>query len=529
MRWFKKSLLWASVGYWGVATAAAQTGGPSAGSVGLHRPQPLPDTADPGLVQAGMVQRAPAFIIRAQMEEPKDRFLPGSADGLVDARGKAAAQFEPEPVKSGSTDAPPVDNMAFNPPPPRPFFRPFGSYVNASKNAGCCTESIVVYDNTPGNFFDGPGTVPRLWARAEYLNWWTKGFNLPILVTTGPATGDENFRGTLGANGTTPIVGGSTTSTGPTSGGRFTAGWNFDPCGNCGIEASFFFLGSKIDTFLASSAQFPVLARPFFNVNTGMQDRELTASPGLLPADFFKLQSAITVQNFTDLWGIEVNYRRLFCSDCNYSVSGLLGFRYLDLHEGLSITENVLSLQAVPGFPIFDPGNQIMVADSFQTRNRFYGGQIGLDGEYSRGRWFVGGRVQVGLGVTHETIDIGGSQTVTTPAGQRTTFNGGLLALPSNSGSFSQNKFAVVPQVGVKLGYNLTDNVRVFAGYDFLYWSNVVRPGDQVDTNLNVSQIPNFGNNPAFVPPSNIVRPIVPFRTSSFYAHGVSAGIEVRY
>jgi hypothetical protein len=528
MRWFKKSLLWASVGYWGVATAAAQTGSPSAGTVGLHRPQPLPDIADPGLVQAGMVQRAPAFIIRAQMEQPADRFQPASANP-VDAKVKTAAQFEPDPIKTASGDAPPVDNKAFTPPPPRPYFRPFGSYAGVSWNPGCCTEGTVVFENAPSTFFDGPGTVPRFWARAEYLNWSTKGFNLPILVTTGPATGDENFRGTLGTSGTAPIFGGTPTSNRPTSGGRFTAGWNFDPCGTCGIEASGFFLGSKTDNFVATSAQFPVLARPFFNVNTGMQDRELTASPGLLPGDFFKLQGAITVNNFTDLWGIEVNYRRLLCSDCNYSVSGLVGFRYLDLHEGLDITENVLSQQAVPGFPIFNPGNQIVVADSFHTRNKFYGGQLGLDGEYYRGRWFVGGRVQVGLGATHETIDIAGSQTVITPAGQRTTFNGGLLALPSNSGNFSQNKFAVVPQVGVKLGYNITDNVRVFAGYDFLYWSNVVRPGDQIDTNLNVSQIPNFGNNPLFVPPSNIVRPVVPFRTTSFYAHGVSAGIEVRY
>jgi len=27
-----------------------------------------------------------------------------------------------------------------------------------------------------------------------------------------------------------------------------------------------------------------------------------------------------------------------------------------------------------------------------------------------------------------------------------------------------------------KLGYDVTDHVRVFVGYDFLYWSNVVRP-----------------------------------------------------
>ncbi len=559
MRWFKKSLLWASVGYLGVTSASAQTGGPpaTAGRISLCRPQPLTGSAPSAIVQTSAVQPnaggapVPAFVVRAQMADPTQRAVLPDAEAPPEARAKPAGGAGPNSILPVGGEAMPTkadgngpnailpaggqaaprkadsslpDDKTFIAPTPRPLFRPF-STVGAAENPGADTEEIIVYD-APGNLFDGPGAVPRIYARAEYLNWSTKGYPLPILVTTAPATGNENFRGTLGANGTTPIFGGSDTGAGPTSGGRFTVGWNLDPCGTCGIEVSGFFLGRKNDNFAANN---PVLARPFFNFNTGMQDRELTSSPGTAPGDFFKLQGSINVQNFSDFWGAEINYRRLLCADCNYSISALVGFRYLDLHEGLDITENVLSLQAVPGFPIFNPGNQITVADSFHTRNRFYGGQAGLDGEYYLGRWFVGGRAQVGLGVTHETVDINGSQTVATPGGQRMTFNGGLLALPSNIGTFSQNKFAVVPQIGVKLGYNLTDNVRLFVGYDFLYWSNVVRPGDQVDTNLNVSQIPNFGNNPAFVPPSNIVRPIVPMRTTSFYAHGVSAGLEVRY
>ncbi|MGG7379585.1 BBP7 family outer membrane beta-barrel protein, partial [Escherichia coli] len=71
----------------------------------------------------------------------------------------------------------------------------------------------------------------------------------------------------------------------------------------------------------------------------------------------------------------------------------------------------------------------------------------------------------------------------TTPGGQTSAVVGGLLALPSNIGNFQRNRFGVVPQVGLKVGYNLTDNLRVYVGYDFLWWCNVVRPGDQIDTN----------------------------------------------
>src|SRR5262249_44828964 len=155
----------------------------------------------------------------------------------------------------------------------------------------------------------------------------------------------------------------------------------------------------------------------------------------------------------------------------------------------------------VAGTNNFDPGNRFIVNDSFATRNRFYGGQLGLDGEWRLGRFFLGGVVKVGLGQTHQEVDIAGMQQLFTPAGGKTAFNGGLLALPSNSGHFSRDQFSVVPEIGLKLGYNVTENVRVFVGYDLIYWTNVLRPGDQIDTTLNTAQIPNFNINPAFAPP----------------------------
>ena len=36
------------------------------------------------------------------------------------------------------------------------------------------------------------------------------------------------------------------------------------------------------------------------------------------------------------------------------------------------------------------------------------------------------------------------------------------------------------------LGYQLTETVRLYAGYNFLYWTNVARPGAQIDRNLDV-------------------------------------------
>lgn len=397
---------------------------------------------------------------------------------------------------------------------------------------------------TPGNAMIVPGSeriifeggcdvfqpVPccqRVYAGAEALLWWTRGSSLPPLVTTAPSTDPENTRGTLGFGGTQLLYGDQRTSSGPDVGGRFTLGYTFDPCCIWSIEGSFFFLGRNNDNAFFSGA---VLGRPFFNVNVGQNDRELTSSPGTTPGDLFALRGTTTIENSRNFFGADLNLKKLLCQGCNYRVTGLAGFRYLDLNEGLHITENVISDRDVAGFPgIFSPGNQITVFDHFDTHNRFYGGQVGIAGERRQGRWTFAGSAKIGLGVTNQQIDINGGQSVLSAAdGTRRNFQGGLLALPSNIGHFTQNRFSVVPEIGVKLGYNLTDNLRVTVGYDFLYWSNVVRPGDQIDTSLNVAQIPNFLPQ-GQVAPAGPIRPLVPFRTTDFWAQGFNAGLELRY
>jgi hypothetical protein len=125
-------------------------------------------------------------------------------------------------------------------------------------------------------------------------------------------------------------------------------------------------------------------------------------------------------------------------------------------------------------------------------------------------------------------VDIAGGQLVTRPDTGATRFAGGLLALPSNIGHFARDRFAVVPELGVNVGFQLTNHLRAFAGYNFLYWSSVLRPGDQIDRGLNELAIPNFGSQPG-TPAGDSRRPAVPFRDSDFWAQGVNFGLEFRY
>lgn len=371
----------------------------------------------------------------------------------------------------------------------------------------CCDAPIWIGDES----FPVDGT--RWYGSAEYLLWQMRGTDLPPLVTTGPL----ESQGILGQPGTTVLFGGRRQDEDWRNGGRFTLGWWCDPCQQWGVEASYFFLGQRSQRFTADSATFSLLARPFFNVNQQIEFSEITARPGDTTGN-------VIVELPSRLWGLQGNVQHNLCRRCDFNLDFLAGVRYLSLEEGLDIRENLTLLRdnLVPGFPA---GTRAVVFDQFNTRNQFYGGQLGARAEVRRGPWFANVRGTVALGNTHQVVNIFGGQVFTAPNGGVSSFRGGLLALPTNLGNFSRDRFSVVPEIGVNLGYQVGPRLRLFVGYNFLYWSNVLRPGDQIDRTLDINQIPNF----TVGPNAALARPIVPFKSSDFWAQGVNFGIELRY
>jgi hypothetical protein len=159
------------------------------------------------------------------------------------------------------------------------------------------------------------------------------------------------------------------------------------------------------------------------------------------------------------------------------------------------------------------------------TSSSFYGGQVGVEGRWQRDRLTLDGRAKLALGVTNHQLSVEGFQVVhTVPDNATTGYVGGLLALRNNIGDRERDVFSVVPEVSVTVGYYVTDRLRATLGYNFLYWSHVVRPGDQIDPVLNVNQIPNFAKFP-----DNPDRPRPLFQSTDFWAHGITAGLEYRY
>ncbi len=91
----------------------------------------------------------------------------------------------------------------------------------------------------------------------------------------------------------------------------------------------------------------------------------------------------------------------------------------------------------------------------------------------------------------------------------------------------SSDEMTFAPELGLNIGYQITQHLRAFAGYDFLYLSNVLRPGDQIDRGINFSQTVQSaiaGNTTA-----SGTRPALPFTESDFWAQGINLGLEFRY
>jgi hypothetical protein len=359
------------------------------------------------------------------------------------------------------------------------------------------------------------------WMSADYLLWWVKsGPTSGPLITRG--SDKDAIPGALGQPGTQVLFGNSSLDFNTFSGLRLQGGVALNA--HLAIEGGYFALERRSTGYSITSDDTgsPLIARPFIKQQTGQQDSEQTAFPGLNTG-------TASVLAHTRFQGWEVNAASNLWRTDRMKLDVLVGFRALDLNEDLVIQDRLTVLVPGPinfGLQPVDPPSIVRDFDRFQAVNHFYGGQIGARGEWKQGPWSVGMLAKLALGTTQQTSRNSGASFLDTPGAATVTLPGGVLALPTNIGSFSRNVFTVVPEGQVNLGYQVRENIKLTFGYSFLYWNHVARPGQQIDRVANPNQIPTDQN---FGQPGNITRPVGGVRDSDFWAQGLNFGVEFRY
>jgi hypothetical protein len=429
--------------------------------------------------------------------------------------------------------------------------------------------TVVVHDGAPIIIGDQHASGDRFWFQGEYLLWWTKGSNLPPLITTGPA--NAAIPGALGQPSTIVLFGGDVDNN-PLSGGRFSGGVWLDAGQHWGIGGSYFFLGQRTTTF-NNAGGLTVLAFPFINAATGTESSLLvvgppqtTTSTGRLPNPGITSCNNSTTTTVGDpfgsagasfttrLEGEDLNLLwNMIPGPCDgFNLYFLTGYRYLELHDELTLSSTISTTGTATtffsGVPSGITGTFSALdqrSDDFDTRNKFYGWQIGAHGSYVIGRFSFDATFKLALGNTREEATIFGAHNASFngvtnfagtafPVSYQQQLLGGIYAQPSNIGKFSRDVFAVVPEVGIGVNYRITNWLRATLSYNFLYWSNVSRVGDIVNRNVSPSAFTptNFPLQACTVPlptPAPVTSPTFSFQNSSYFAQGLCFGLEFTF
>jgi hypothetical protein len=305
------------------------------------------------------------------------------------------------------------------------------------------------------------------------------------------------------------------------------------------LEGEYWWLSDATETFSADSDDTgsPNLFRPYFNINP-RDAEDAFAPPAREDAEVVSqldgLRGRVTVDTDSSLQGAGLWLRRNLCCevDCvpNWDLCReggsrwasrfdfVFGYRYLRLNDRLTIHEELSSLEDPPNQGDFD------LVDSFASSNTFNGLDLGWMWDVSRDRWSLELMGRLALGNVSQTVDIHGQTVITNSAANDGTYEGGLLAQRTNIGSYDRNVFAVAPQLGITLGYQLTPCLRATVGYSFLYLSRVVRAAEQIDRDVNPDLLP-----PEFEPFAGPLRPAFAWVDSDYWAQGMNFGLEMTW
>jgi hypothetical protein len=341
---------------------------------------------------------------------------------------------------------------------------------------------------------DSGAPSARLLVSVDYILWWLREGRMPATLTTGP----QAAQGLPGQPGTQILYGGDRLET--RHGDRFNgvrpslAYW-FDDAQTVGVEGNGFFLERDSTHFKATTDGSMLLARIYENPDGSPASAVIGGDAPAGPRT-----GGFVGYTRIELFGEEANFVAPLIAGDAFRLEAVAGARFLQMRDRTDLTATGLALPAET--TLFG------LEDHYRTYNAYYGGQVGLRGELTYGCWFVNLRGEIGLGGNVEEVRAFGSNLFQTPTERLVTLTG-LTVQASNSGTFRRTALNMVSEMGLNVGYRVTDHVRVYGGYTFLLWDSPLRSADQIDPVV-----------------STATRPAIPFKEDLFWAQGLNVGVE---
>lgn len=347
----------------------------------------------------------------------------------------------------------------------------------------------------------GQRTQRNGWLSAETLLFFAADRSSPALVMVAddgvnPLQGDVAF--------------GETLSSGVIPGYRVSTGFYIDPCQRLGVGARVFgTYDLNNDYSIASGDGTTSIGVPFFNPNlvpNPGQDAFIVA--GNLPNGDPISTGSLEASESLSMVGAEGSGYILLSRGCSHRFDLVAGYTFNQLRN--SINQSFQSTNLLNGDGIVD-GTVFAYNDRFSTHNRFNGAHLGVLSSVVRNCVSLSTLAKVSFGGMRNSTTIAGSSTTTVP-NQAPVTGDGFFARSSNIGTITNDQFAFLPELGIKMGYAFRPNLEFTVGYTLLMWSSVALAGEQIDP---VVDLTGNSNRPA---PGN--------RTSAFWMQSIDLGLN---
>jgi len=426
---------------------------------------------------------------------------------------------------AGKTEASPFKDESTNTSVKALPFESAMSTCSPSCTAGCACDD--------DNFVGAPG---RFWFRGEYLHWWTNGAHLPPVVST-----------LIGPNRDTleTVFGDREIRDGSHDGYRVDFGMWLD-CTHCwGLEADYFDVTGRPDNYDsgftngigADGNPFPIV-RPYWGPNQIGTNGVQVSGVGF-PNVYV---GRVTVETNDYFQSAGMWFRRQLrasewsTNNCDtnwtdscartFRLDFLGGYRFTRLVDKVNIQHSEVDIEVADpnNGNIGIPGAVYSSVDSYRAGNSFNGGELGLNGVYTHGRWSLDVVGKAAIGVNSQYVKMCNQGVVD----NRNNVPGDVTVQGLGPGNatlqdFSRNRFSAIPELTLTGGYQITDHVKVTVGYDLLYWSGVVRAAGQI----NVDPVTGLPYGTQVGIPSTA--PAFTWNESHYFAQGLRLGGELRY